>query len=146
MITYEKIVNANSAVQNLMRLRLPISKIKVTKRIREMANALQKEFEFVTVEEKKIIDAYPEVEFNDNGNPILKPDTEIGGIPTVSVEKKLKGEEFMKEIAELHNSETEWDFDVIKISDKDLKTAGDFSLTAEDLDALDGFVEFVEEE
>lgn len=145
-ITYEKIINANAAVQNLTRLRLPISKIKVTKRIREMAEALQKEFEFVISEEKKIIEAYPEVEFNDSGNPILKPDTEVDGTPTVSDDKKAKGEEFMKEISALHETETEWEFDVIKISEKDLKTAGDFSLTAEDLDVLDGFIEFVEED
>lgn len=143
-ITYEKIIKANSAVKNLMKLKLPVSKIRTTKQILKMAEAIQKEYDFACVEERKIIKAYPEIEFNESGNPILKPDTEIDGIPTVSEEKKSKGEAFMREITALHESDSEWDFDVIEISENDLASAGDVSLTAEDLEALNGFIEFVE--
>lgn len=145
IITYEKIIRANTAIKKLMKLKLPISKIRTTKQILKMAEAIQREYDFACVEERKIIEAYPEIEFNESGSPILKPDTELNGIPAVSAEKKSKGEAFMIEITALHESDAEWDFDVIEISEDDLANAGDVSLTAEDLEAFDGFIEFVEE-
>ena len=121
-MTYQQIVNAKQAIDEIGKLHFPI---RISYELFKLKKRVEQLFEFEVDQEKKLVEKYGG-QIKNNGS-ILFDSKEIT-------------ETFGNEMAELLKTEVEEEFEPVDI---DITEAGDVSISPELMWKLDGFVNFM---
>ncbi len=121
-MTQYKVNKAYPALKRLGDLRLPIQKARLLYAVTKKAEDL---FQFAVQEENKYISEYHGT-LNQDG--------------TVTFDSQENFGKFQDKLAELNDSEIEWDLSSVEITEDDIGQQG---ITAADIFNLEGFVSFI---
>ena len=128
---YINIIKAQSPMHYMAKIRLPIKENKKSRAIFKTVLAIDELVTYIKAEEMKIIEKHKGVPQPDG---TIQFGNDQDGINRANL--------CIKEIAEFENSEADWNYEVVKISEESLVDASDFSLSPEEIFNLEGFVEF----
>lgn len=128
---YNKIINAYMPMQHMMKIKLPIKENKKSRQIYKMALEMENIFSYVKHEETKIIEKYHGV-IQSNGTVFFGDDAD--GVKRANL--------CANEINEFENSDAEWGYNIIMLSEKSLMDDENFALSPEEIFYLEGFIEF----
>lgn len=128
---YNKILKAYAPMQHMMKIKLPIKENKKSRQIYKMVLEIEGIVNYVKQEEMKIIEKYhgtiqPEgtIFFGDNEDGVRRANL------------------CANEINEFENSDADWGYKIITLSEKSLMDDENFALSPEEIFYLEGFVEF----
>ena len=128
---YNKILKAYAPMQHMMKIKLPIKENKKSRQIYKMVLDIESIVNYVKQEEMKIIEKY---------HGAIQPDgTIFFGDDTDGIERANL---CANEINQFENSDADWGYNIITLSEKSLMDDENFALSPEEIFYLEGFVEF----
>lgn len=128
---YINIIKAQRAMQEIVKLKLPIKENKKSRAIYKMALDIAEIVEYIKSEEHKIIEKY-------NGVPQSDGTISFGN----DADGVHKANMCIAEIGEFENSDVDWNHETIMLSEDSLADADNFALSPEDVFCLESFIEF----
>lgn len=128
---YINIIKAQRAMQEIVKLKLPIKENKKSRAIYKMALDVAEIVEYIKSEEHKIIEKY-------NGVPQSDGTISFGN----DEDGIHKANMCIAEIGEFENSDVDWNHEIIMLSEDSLADADNFALSPEDIFCLESFIEF----
>ena len=128
---YKKILKAYAPMQYIMKLKLPIRENKKSRQIYKMVLNMEEIVDYAKQEEIKIIEKYHGTIHSD-GTIFFGDDAD--GVKNANL--------CANEINEFENSDVDWGYNIITLSEKSLMDDENFALSPEEIFYLEGFVEF----
>lgn len=128
---YINILKAQKPMQHITKLKLPIKENKKSRAIYKMALEMGEILEYIKTEECKIIEKYKGVPQPDG---MINFGNDEDGV--------RRANSCMAEISEFENSEADWNYEKVILSEESLVDVEDFALSPEEIFCLEGFVEF----
>lgn len=128
---YINIIKAQAPIHYMAKMKLPIKENKKSRAIFKMVLAIDEFAAYIKEEETKIIEKYKGVIQSDGS---IQFGNDQDGVNRANL--------CVKEIAEFENSDVDWNYEVVRLSEESLADASDFSLSPEEIFYLEGFIEF----